>query len=419
MAYTWEDRMGWLTEPGMLGLSWTDILAGLGGLAFGGVPGALITGGLAHTLGGVSRGNRLAEQLREDTQWSFGEAQQAVEELKGDPFLNLNLEEALSPAFHTGERLNQFWSGIRPEDFRGNVMSDLLEGATAPFEGARRAVEALPSRIEDITRGFTQDVFSLDRPTALGTEDLLSGVDLPTTDLSEVLGARLSGIGTAGASAQEQAVRELAADAQRAGLGLEGSRRLGTELGFTMGGQRAAEAATAIGQTRAEEASREIARAELQSQAASRAAELNALAERLIYETQAGALTGAFGTRTGAETRTGELLSDLALGESRAYTSAFAPSVAESEGGLARVLEVTREQARAAGLEADDRTLRALTMIQLLADRMGKRINIAELLSNLAASRGQVFQPYMGEDVVDLTSMGLDLKAQREFERSL
>jgi hypothetical protein len=162
------------------------------------------------------------------------------------------------------------------------------------------------------------DVLSLAEEKALGAleagkvDDILAGIEMPDTDLSDVLKANLSGIGQASKAREQQTQQALAAALGPAMGGLENIQGQQMAASLSEASNR-----SALGlQARADVRARELAAQEfvsgLQSEAAMREAELNNLLTQ-----QAGGIISGLGTAKGG------MLTDFAsLFERAAETNA-------------------------------------------------------------------------------------------------
>lgn len=129
--------------------------------------------------------------------------------------------------------------------------------------------------ISDIIGSTGTDISAILGGAQVTPEQLLEGVEMPDTDLSDVLSGRLAGIGATSQSRQELQQQELAAGGAALG-GLENLSAQSRSLAFEEGSARGLEASTATAQTRAEELAAQTFVSNLQAQAASQSAEIGA-----------------------------------------------------------------------------------------------------------------------------------------------
>ncbi len=161
----------------------------------------------------------------------------------------------LSSIFDVGQQKLDF--------FRSQGVGDVLGAQIDPID---------ITGIEAAGRGRIEDLVSGGQLTGA---DLLEGVDLPSTDLSEVLGAELAGIGAASRKSLQFQQQQLAGQAGAFG-GLENLQRQAGSLGFEEAITRGTQAAQAQGRIRLEEAQRETDVAQIQFGAGSVAEQINA-----------------------------------------------------------------------------------------------------------------------------------------------
>lgn len=223
--------------------------------------------------------------------------------------------------------------------------------------------------------------------TPRSTADLLEGVDLPDTDLSEVLGARLSGIGFAGQNRESLRLQEAAREAQRSGLGLEGARRLSSQVGFEESQRRAAESSGAIGQTRIEEALREVERAGLQSRASSQAEQINAMLEQF---------------RTGVQ-------ADVGLQNVGALVESLGPSLSEAGMNLGTQFNLFERGLTGAIAPETDELNQTLATLQTAFNQANIQTDIAQLFQGNAGVYGGVLQGEMGTIIANFLPMLLGM----------
>jgi hypothetical protein len=252
------------SEPGFLGFSLQDAILGLLGGAFGGFPGAALGLGSGRLFGDVARQNLRAE----DITGNFIELSDVASEAADD----VPRFESDFPGLTRGAEGEPDRVDFTDIFTTGQAGQRFIEDNLPSFESLR-IDEVGPAR--DAARGAFSDLLGSLDFTPRTTEDLLQGVDLLPTDLSEVLGARLSGIGAAGQARETPRLLDAAREAQRSGLGLEGARRLSSQVGFEEQATRGLEAAGAVGQTRIEEQIAAAENARLQAGAASQAEQIN------------------------------------------------------------------------------------------------------------------------------------------------
>jgi len=272
-----------------LGIGGQDLFTGALGLALGGpIPGLLGLAG-SSTIRNIRGSN---EQL-EDITASTTEALQGVSEQQAGildrlpitfPGGNLSASflENVGVDLEDLEAMNFGPVELGPGDTKLFSPSQ-VEAATGRalfsteglFDSAQRQLDFLranplptsldvdvePTRAE-ITSGFESMIANL-----LGLGDVarseFANVELPETDLSEILTARLAGAGAASGIRERQAQGSLTSTSSALG-GLENLRRASGQLSFQEAGQRALESAGIVGQTRAEELARQELRSNLQ-----------------------------------------------------------------------------------------------------------------------------------------------------------
>jgi hypothetical protein len=266
----------------------------------------------------------------------------------------------------------------------GGTMLDFFR-SNAPSAGDLSTNVVGP--VMENVRGIFSDLGDIGDFTPRTTADLLRGVDLPSTDLSGVLGARLSGIGETGATRETQRLQDAARESQRAGLGLEGGRRLSESVAFQESGRRSSEAATAVGQTRAEEAGREIERARIQSGAASMAEQINSAMEGLGERLRVGA----------------------AGDESRALIGGLPALLGEQQANVGNILNLFQRELGLVGQTETDQLTATLTALDNAFRQAGFEQGIGQDLAAMTASFGQISQPWMNPMITELSGMGPNL----------
>lgn len=305
-----------------------------------------------------------AEQIGEQARETFTGENEANRAFTGD---------ITPPPFQFGG--NVFGQGPNPIDLDsafdvGGTMLDFFR-SNAPSAGDLSTNVVGP--VMENVRGIFEGLGDVGDFTPRTTADLLQGVDLPDTDLSGVLGARLSGIGETGATRETQRLQDAAREAQRAGLGLEGGRRLSESVAFQESGRRSSEAATAVGQTRAEEAGREIERARIQSGASSMAEQINSAMEGLREQLRVRA----------------------AEGESGALISGLPAQLGEQQANIGNMLQLFERELGLVGQTETDQLTATLTALDNAFRQAGFEQGIGQDLAAMTSSFGQISQPWM------------------------
>ena len=195
--------------------------------------------------------------------------------------------------------------GVSVEPTREEVRR-LFGEAAAGFEALPGIARDLFGEARGVVRGFAEE-----GGLGITGADLLAGVEMPETDLSEVLGARLGGIGAVGAKRQQLAQQELAGMAGALG-GLENLKQYQATLGFEESSRRALEAAEAVGQTRAEELEAQKWVSDLQTGAATEAAQINRALAEMLGEFETFATGSILGTDLGVASALGQLFTGQA-----------------------------------------------------------------------------------------------------------
>jgi hypothetical protein len=325
------------------------------------------------TIFGIKQSNLLAEESRE----SFDESQEAAREeaeqiqipgfsLGGQTFdpsgggSILNLD----PAFDVGSTMLDFFRQNAPS--AESLGTDVVGPAAGRIRDIFGDLEGLTGGLPDFT-----------------TEGLLEGVEFPESDLSDVLGARLSGIEATGASRQAQRQQQAARDAQRAGMGLEGFRGLSESVDFEESGRRALETSSAVGQTRAEEFAADVEKSRLQAGAATQAQQLNAAMAQFAKALEA----------------------DIGLQGAGAEMGLIGPAFTEAVRNADLKQGLFGQELGLVGQRETDELQKIMQALQAAFSQAGLQSNIASILSNQSAVQGNVTAPLMPLSIPDLSGV--------------
>lgn len=170
-------------------------------------------------------------------------------------------------------------------------------------EGQRNVASIFQTGRDDVSGAIQASLSEVANVIGLGQQGLrdakldpgtiLEGIELPSSDLSDVQNQRLGSLASSSESSQQIQQQELASQASAFG-GLENLRQQQNSLGFETAGQRGLAAGNIVGQTRAEESAIEQFTAGLQGSARTVEEQINAALEQSI-----GQLSGTQGNIIG------------------------------------------------------------------------------------------------------------------------
>lgn len=278
-------------------------------------------------------------------------------------------------------------------DILGGIPGQVQENLQGALESAGQTFEA--------GRGSIQDILGRARTTQAG---LLQGVDLPETDLTPVLGARLAGIGASSQARQQLQQEALASQAGRFG-GLQNLQGQLRGLSFGEGAQRGLLAGQAAGQTRQEELAAQEFVTGVQSQASSLSAQLNAA----LSQAGAGIERDLTLGQAGQQFQGGLAGSEAAL--------AAALAQASSEQGFGAIEAQTAGQAQFAGATAEENAINRLFQQGVFNSQIQER-NLGRRLGAFQDELGLVGRVGDADTQRLLTGLGLG-SASSAFEAGL
>ena len=372
------------------GLEVNDLLAGVVGWGLGGpIPGLLAMTG-SNTIGNIRDTNTALEDISVETSDALSgiaSEQQGILDrlpithsggnLSAEFLENLGIDVNAFQDFgfgpvELGPGDSMLFSPSQVEAATGRSVfstEGMFDSASAQLDFLRAnplptslGIDVGPTR-NQITSNFEAMIASL-----LGLGDVarseFANVELPETDLSELLSARLAGAGAAGEIRERQAQSLLTSAASSCG-GLENTRRASDQLSYQQAGQRALESLGIVSDTRMEELERQNTRSTLQSEAAA-----GITAAETAGRTGAGTLTSTLGSilneLLGLETRVSAADTQLE-GAAHQYESGLLGDVENQE--LMELMFLLDQEYRLAG--SDQSVLRDLLATEGTAGQLG------------------------------------------------
>lgn len=311
----------------------------------------------------------------------------------------------------------------------GTAEQQALARSGGGLAGGLSQLGAASQAIGGLRTGALTNIEEILGGAKISPEQLLEGVEMPETDLSEVLSGRLAGIGAASRSRQELQQQELAAGGAAVG-GLENLAAQGRSLGFEEGAQRGLEGSVATAQTRGEELAAQQFVSNLQGQAASTSAQIGST----LAQAQAAAETSLTGQAMGAEQAFGLAGADLQkqfgltdINTINRAAEAIAGLTAQEAAGLlqAEGIELNLEQLNnlrdfsnitttlgrygegarvAAGPERDELARFGVALTGWLTN-LGIEGEVASQIINAVLGMGGINQPFMGNTITDWMSI--------------
>lgn len=278
----------------------------------------------------------------------------------------------LDPLFDTNQKMLAEWSQNAP----GTDISPLHLNTEGVLQHQLGSLNQAGKSIDTLLAGAKPG-------------DLLSGVSLPDSDLSDVLRGDLAGITSASRTREDLQRGNVAANAPAFG-GMEGVRRESEGVGFSEGLARGTAGAQAVANNRMQEAQIQEFNAQLQEQAKAQAAGIDASL----------AQTGA--------------TSKLALGQSQAdvygqdYNRKYEQGVFNKgieTANLGRQWDAFLKHLGLVGGAEDEQKQAGLLALQTQAGEQSNQANAANSILSSNVGMSQVMQPFMDTQVLSLMSI--------------
>lgn len=318
-----------------------------------------------------------------------------------------------APAEAQRDYFREFYpdTGISPVDFG---LEDIQERSRDLFDLAGTNISNIPFAVGSAFDASSARLKGLAEEGGLGVtgEDLLFGVDLPSTDLSDIREARLAGSAAVSGERERLQRQNLSTLAQDVG-GLENLRRRSESLGFEEAGRRGLEASGIVGQTRMEELDAQKFVSNLQAGAGFKAADINQmLASGLMAGERERGMTEAQAAITSA-VASGEL--SAAEASNLINQGTLAAREGETNVDVAKTNAENALTEYFTGLESETAVPKAefssfLTGLDQYLRQSGQREGLAALDLNAVLGQGQITSPQMIRQIIDGFSAMLGMK---------